>query len=443
MDIVYPPSKTGEPSAARTKVLEEILLYFGHQLEPGEGEAYPNILSAWRENPGPPVSVFTVPNGMGHPLSNCLVYPELPSSLVYTSAAITLEILDGSGAPISGYPAVDMWLETSEGGLVLCRPGATAADSPTDYQGRTTFTGAFSCGGQTDPDGSDLLQVFVNGLRVPDVDFHTYFNSSDINGDCVVNLVDIGFFTQDYFSGYHYRSDLAADHVLNVIDIQFFAQTIGASGAKKTGEMNDNETKYSSEGTLGLFANSEGLRNNLEIVPNTPFNLYLMIKGSVSDGGLRGWECRVEAPDNVDILEWQLSGDALNMVEAPEFMVGTAEALPISGPTVLAVARCVVRDESPALFRLHPARVSSVNPANPAISVGDNETIYRLAVVKIAGDEQEGRYSGSMWMGVYLNTVETPPDTPCIRTIPIHSTHKPRSVSIRRRTVRWNWRFTA
>ena len=53
--------------------------------------------------------------------------------------------------------------------------------------------------------------------------FDLRFNSADINGDLIVNLDDVIYFTQMYFSGeYHYAVDYYFDGVLNLNDIIYF-----------------------------------------------------------------------------------------------------------------------------------------------------------------------------------------------------------------------------
>ena len=53
-------------------------------------------------------------------------------------------------------------------------------------------------------------------------------NSPDINGDLVVDLVDLGMFAGDYNNAsYDFRSDLTGDGIENLADIGEFAMYNG------------------------------------------------------------------------------------------------------------------------------------------------------------------------------------------------------------------------
>jgi hypothetical protein len=53
------------------------------------------------------------------------------------------------------------------------------------------------------------------------------FNSSDFDGDGVVNLTDVGFFT-GYLGGTAYAADFNHDGIVNVSDAGMMVTTLGA-----------------------------------------------------------------------------------------------------------------------------------------------------------------------------------------------------------------------
>jgi hypothetical protein len=109
--------------------------------------------------------------------------------------------------------------------LAPCIGGYTA-DFSTDVAGYTEFNNPKFAGGQSW--GQTRVVVNGNGLsNTVDVSF----NSPDIDGDGVVNLIDLQTFTADYFDSgnYHYRSDLFYDNILNLIDIPEMSQYYGSS----------------------------------------------------------------------------------------------------------------------------------------------------------------------------------------------------------------------
>lgn len=63
--------------------------------------------------------------------------------------------------------------------------------------------------------------------RVP-APVNVSYNSSDINGDGVINLTDVQIFASDYFGAYTYRSDFNYDQEVDLVDFSIFAQTVGA-----------------------------------------------------------------------------------------------------------------------------------------------------------------------------------------------------------------------
>lgn len=168
------------------------------------------------------VSVYTLPSGGGHGLDDCYL-----SGGTKTDASITLTLVDLNSDPIYLYPACDMWLETSLGGLALCE-GGSCADLGTDHDGLTTFSNPVFGGKQTDPGAGEVCQVIVNGSPLAGPGMDIQFNSPDINGDLEVNLTDVVLFAGDYYGAYLYRSDFYFDAAVNLSDIVLLAQGMGA-----------------------------------------------------------------------------------------------------------------------------------------------------------------------------------------------------------------------
>ncbi len=165
------------------------------------------------------LSLMVVPDGSGPRLTETMTFSGLT-----VDATITIHLIDGFGDPVAGYPAEDMWLESTDSGLVLC-PAGSIADGPTDAAGISTWleplnAGGFSRGG---------CIVLVNGAALAStMPFALYFNSPDINGDLVVDLSDVILFTMDFYGVYDHRSDFHTDGHLNLSDLAVFAQTVGA-----------------------------------------------------------------------------------------------------------------------------------------------------------------------------------------------------------------------
>ena len=162
----------------------------------------------------------------GHP------YP-LPQVII--DATIEVTVRDGAGVEIANYPNEDIWIECPSApnpvgdpdtsvGLMACTGGAIA-DQSTDVNGYTFFQAPKFAGGQSY--GPTRVVINGNGLsNTVDVSY----NSTDIDGDGVVNLIDLQAFTADFFSDpiYHFRSDFFYDSKVNLIDLPIMARTYGS-----------------------------------------------------------------------------------------------------------------------------------------------------------------------------------------------------------------------
>lgn len=142
-------------------------------------------------------------------------------------ATITL-YLNAHDVPIAGVPATDIWLEVVEdypNNFVACA-GGTIADGPTGPDGITVWRRPLHAGGWT----ADKTLVTVWGSPLAsNTGLWLRHNSADINGDGIVNLVDVPLFAADFSSGASpFRSDLHFDGSVNLSDIPPLMSAMGA-----------------------------------------------------------------------------------------------------------------------------------------------------------------------------------------------------------------------
>ena len=196
-----------------------------------------SMCSSNRVDPGDKVIVLIVPGSAAdHPFDLAVeVGHPFPALQVILDGTIEVTVRDGAGTVIVNYPAADIWLECPAGtnptgdfdahtGLVGC-VGGVIADQSTDVAGYTLFQNPKFGGGQSY--GETRVVINGNGLDNP-VDVS--FNSTDINADGVVNLIDLQIFTADFFdpTDYHFRSDFFFDEIVNLIDLPEMAKFSGS-----------------------------------------------------------------------------------------------------------------------------------------------------------------------------------------------------------------------
>ena len=129
-------------------------------------------------------------------------------------------------APLPGFPAEDVWLESAAGRLVAC-PGGTAPDGPSDADGWFTWSSPLAAGGGSAPD--EAVHMFVGGVRA-DTPLPLALRSPDIDGDLRVTLADIILFLESLFDAVDpWRADYNADARIDLADIVVMAATLGAS----------------------------------------------------------------------------------------------------------------------------------------------------------------------------------------------------------------------
>jgi hypothetical protein len=141
-------------------------------------------------------------------------------TLANEALTISVQVLDNGGLAIPGYPFQDIWWDdTGTGDLAMCQ-GGSVADANTDGAGNTTISGAAAGGGWT----LSQVRIYLAGVGLTSGDLGLDVNSPDINGDLIVNLVDLGAFSQDFNNpAYDFRSDFTCDGIENLADVGRFA----------------------------------------------------------------------------------------------------------------------------------------------------------------------------------------------------------------------------
>lgn len=207
----------------RTAYVPAIVLLVA-SLNPGPAAAGigpdPDSTQVWWDAPaGIPVTLRVVPDGSGAPLTAA----RGPAGEA-VDATIHLQFHDALGYPIVGFPPEDMWLGSIDGGLAVCVLGSIA-DHATDTQGRTTWTQPLRAGGWS----AAGCQVYLNAWELTwPAGLNLRFVSPDIDGSLRVDLTDVAMFAADYFAfGNVLRSDLNGDGVVNLGDLGLMAPAIG------------------------------------------------------------------------------------------------------------------------------------------------------------------------------------------------------------------------
>jgi hypothetical protein len=251
----------------------------------------------------------------------------------------------------------------------------------------------------------------VTGLALvsaPGMDIQ--FNSSDINGDLVVNLVDVGAFAGAYVGGYAYFADFYWDGILNLSDVARLAATFGeicpVIPAKPS-------TDVAVGGEIGIFFDVAGTERTLALDPGVEAEAHVLLRGPAATRGISAWESRVATSSNVEILGWSLEASSLNVAQAPSFIVGTGNVRRANdgAPLELATVRFRVTDAQPAHFFLHPVETPSV-PSSSAVVSGDE--LFAVGVAGGATDlpvayvNDQPRDGVPLFAGVNLRAIPNP-----------------------------------
>lgn len=161
------------------------------------------------------VSVFTNVDGQGNPINGA----KAAASSTPVDATITVTVIDTFGNPIFQYPFEDMWLETANGGLLLCN-GGSVSDASTDVNGQTTFSGTLFAGGCSfyDLTSNEQTVVIIDGNPITSGGsaMDIIFNTADLSGDLLVGVQDTALFKPLYIGGTTGTMDYAVDFLYSV-----------------------------------------------------------------------------------------------------------------------------------------------------------------------------------------------------------------------------------
>jgi hypothetical protein len=147
---------------------------------------------------------------------------------------IWVTVKDDLNVGIEGVPWTDYWMNACDAAQELCLMASPfAADSLTNANGETTFSGRIAAGGCILTGG---MYVACQGKTFLDVATCTVpicidivIVSPDINVDCCVNLSDLTFFGQSYNKalgddGYNPCCDYNDDDLCNLSDFSFLGE---------------------------------------------------------------------------------------------------------------------------------------------------------------------------------------------------------------------------
>ncbi len=327
-------------------------------------------------------SVYSVPDGSGTPINQAWLWSGTPGDLaVPADGSFTVNVLSSPGGlPLVGIPASEIYLTGAS--FITCPDGATA-DGPTDGTGTTLFSQALSAG------GSFFTEVSMDYVPSVSAIFtgtgSLLSNSSDINGDLDVNLIDVGEFANDFGGAYNYRSDFVWDGTLNLVDVGQLANAVGAACLSKSAVATSDAVVLDD---MGLYFDQAGTQRVTSLEPGRTVSAYVVLKGPATAEGILGWEGSLETSDNVRVLEWLLPDASLDVGSGGDHVVGTGGV--VRGENgqslVLASVRLQVTNAAPAQLYLRPAQLLSAGVESPSIAIaGDATTTTRLRGVRVDG----------------------------------------------------------
>jgi hypothetical protein len=148
-----------------------------------------------------------IPNSQNSPAfaDNCgvvTIAPRGAEALGDNGHTINLTVRDINNDPVVGLLTTDMWVEHPD--MAKCSPVWNMADTPTDANGDTTFSGLIwggVVGDASDALNCDDMELFVYALGIMlnnDNPVCVTTNSPDLNGSLSVTLADFGKFAVDY-----------------------------------------------------------------------------------------------------------------------------------------------------------------------------------------------------------------------------------------------------
>jgi hypothetical protein len=111
---------------------------------------------------------------------------------------------------------------------------------------------------------------------------------------------------------------------------------------------------------IGIFADVDGLVNEIDVEEGQPLEVYLLILNPTGTRGLGGFECSIVVPDNVTVWGWNFPMDRpLSIGAAPDFMV-VFDPLPYQAVNHVMTFIVVPGNSEPAQFYIEKlAEISS------------------------------------------------------------------------------------
>lgn len=169
-----------------------------------------------------PVSIWILPDGAGLPLDQAQ-----GQGGVTVPMSIQVLLLDTMGSPLTTVEPDEVWLEDLQGEVSLCLPG-WHPDVWNQAAGEFFFTGSPAGGGsRAHDDNNNPFLVMVCNVPLFSPVYNLAVNSPDINGDLVVDLLDLSLFGQDFHGVYAYRSDFVWDGQVNLLDLAVLGSALG------------------------------------------------------------------------------------------------------------------------------------------------------------------------------------------------------------------------
>lgn len=316
----------------------------------------------------PGASIYSLPSGEGLPFTSAL-----SSDGHSVDATITLGLFDSHGDPIPYYPWEDIWLESSDGGLVPV-PQGTTPDASTNIDGLTWWTTPIEAGGCT----MGPIVTMIAGMPQDDL-LDLRFNSADLNGDHDLDFQDLMLFLQIRDGGYDYCADFNSDGVVDLLDFIDLQSAIVASPTQPPGDPSPplyEPCQY----RLGVFFSSDyefwderrDAATNLDYTQFTPFDMHVV--GIGCPEAVMGYEASLEVDPSFLAVSASFPGSALNLGDYLNHYVsfgiprppdGPAQAVLLSTVTLLPVEAGVSSQ-----IRILPSSPSSLDGDGPALVIG-------------------------------------------------------------------------
>ncbi|MEN8005744.1 MAG: LamG-like jellyroll fold domain-containing protein [Candidatus Krumholzibacteriota bacterium] len=344
----------------RSLPLEDILQNYAAGSEP-EPAGEINVTVFPVQALGGPVSLFATPDGLGHPLTAALSWDGVSGAApIEVDAAIGVQVVDGFGDPVVGFPAEKISVRSQYGGWTQCPGSPLTADGPTDATGATTISGVLFAGGHSGP--GELLQVSVddpllNTTSYPGgLDGLEYFvNGADITGDLEVSLNDVADFAGIYFGeAYDYAADFVWDGMINLSDVAKLGPVMGVSCPvpAKTIVAGGGSAGTRLVGTMGVVFDAAGIWSSRMLDPGEQIDAYVVLHGSAAQTGIEAFDLRIRVSGNVVVHQQDLVGTGLDFTAGDGLVVGypvTRRTLS-DRPLQLVHMRVSVTDAEPAYF---------------------------------------------------------------------------------------------